>query len=1050
MEQQVLRSWQESDVFRACIEARATAPVFTFYEGPPTANGTPGIHHVLGRTLKDAVCRHRTMKGFRVDRKAGWDTHGLPVEIEVEKQLGLADRAAIETYGIGAFNRACRQSVLRYKQDWDRLTRRIGYWVDLEAPYITFENRYIESVWWIIRQLHERGLLYKGHKIQWYSPGSGTVLSSHEVSLGYREVEDPGAFVRFALRSQPDVSLLAWTTTPWTLTANAALAVGADIDYVRVRPRTAAAAAGELILAAARLEVLEEDYEVVAQLRGQALLGERYRPLFPPAGEEEASTAACWQVLAGDFVSTEEGTGVVHIAPAFGEDDYAVGREAGLPLLLPVDADGRFTDAAPLVAGQWFKDADKIILRDLRQRGLLHKLEPYRHNYPFDWRRDTPLMSYPVESWFIRTTALRERLVALNDTIHWHPRTIGSGRFGNWLQHNVDWALSRRRYWGTPLPVWVSDAPGSEHFEVIGSIAELRRKCGDTLPADGALDLHRPLVDELSWPAPDGGRMRRVSDVIDVWFDSGAMPFAQWHYPFEHERTFRRSFPADFIAEGIDQTRGWFYTLHVIAAAVMEAPAFRNVVVNGLVLDDKGEKMSKSRGNVVDPFAVVERHGADVVRWYLSSNSAPWEDMRFREQGLVETRRKFFGTLENVYAFLASYANIDGFDAWQPALPPARRSELDRWIGSRVHSTIGEVDAALLRFDTCHAARSMETLVEELSNWYIRRSRPRFWRARHGDGGSDDTDKQAAYQTTAESLFALARMLAPIAPFFGEWLYQRLNEATQCHDEVSVHLAAFPVAEPAAIDAALERSMALARRIVSSALLLRNRCRINVRQPLARLLLALDSGTERSEVERVRDLILEEVNVRTLEYLEHADELLQRSLLPNYPVLGPRLGRRMGALRRALADVDGAGVDHYLAQGWLELEVEGERLRLEQGELEVRAQPLGGWEVAQTGGAVVALDTAINPELLASGLARESIHRIQNMRKARAMQLTDRIHIEYHASAALDQAIQAHAEWIRHETLAMELRRAQPPSGQYTDSFTIDDHHLHVAISRAP
>ena len=689
LERDILLWWDEERIFERCVAEREDAPGFSFYEGPPTANGRPGIHHVLSRTIKDLFCRYKTLKGYRVYRKAGWDTHGLPVEIEVEKALGLDGRAQIETYGIAEFNRACRESVNKYKTDWDELTRRIGYWVDLENPYVTYHTSYIESIWWLVKRIHERGLLYKGHKIQWYSPGSGTVLSSHEVSLGYKEVTDPSVYVRFKLVDEPGCSLLAWTTTPWTLISNVALAVGPDIRYARVR-----LAGGDetMILAEARLDALKQDYEVLGTMTGGELVGLRYERLFtldevPAAGDP-------WRVVAADYVSTEDGTGIVHIAPAFGAEDYEVGTREGLPLVNPMGPDGRFLDGTPLVEGLWFKDANRVINRDLQARGLLFRQDSYLHNYPHDWRKGTPLMSYPVDSWFIRTTAVRDRLVELNRTINWHPAAIRDGRFGNWLENNVDWALSRKRYWGTPLPIWVSDKPGSTHFEVIGSIEELRSRCPDMLPPTDELDLHRPFVDTLTWPAPDGGTMRRVQDVLDVWFDSGAMPYAQWHYPFENKEEFERSFPADFICEGLDQTRGWFYTLHAIATLVMDNVSFRNCVVNGLILDEKGEKMSKSKGNTVDPFAVVAEHGADVVRWYMMSNSPPWDNMKFAPRGLLETRNKLFSTLENVYRFFSSYANIDGFRHQEETVPGASRMELDQWILSRLNSTIGHVDQA--------------------------------------------------------------------------------------------------------------------------------------------------------------------------------------------------------------------------------------------------------------------------------------------------------------------------------------------------------------------
>jgi len=1048
LELDILADWDRENVFRRCLETRRDGPAFTFYEGPPTANGKPGIHHVLGRTIKDIFCRYRTMKGCRVERKGGWDTHGLPVEIEVEKELGLQGRNQVEEYGIARYNAACRESVLRYKNDWDHLTRRIAYWVDLDDPYITFKNDYIETVWWVVRQLHDKGLLYKGHKIQWYSPGSETVLSSHEVSLGYQEVDDPSVYVRFPLADDESTAFLAWTTTPWTLISNAALAVGPGIDYVKVADPQRDGYF--LILARALLNLLDlESPQVEAEYKGRDLTGMRYRPLFDtPLPEGEYPHVH--HVVAADFVSTDDGTGIVHIAPAFGADDHEVGKQQGLPMINPVCPDGCFNDALEFIAGLWFKDADKKITRDLKQRGLLFKQEQYRHNYPHDWRKGTPLMSYPVESWFVRTTAVKDRLVELNNTIHWHPPYIGSGRFGDWLENNVDWALSRKRYWGTPLPIWVSDKPGSDYFEVIGSLAELREKCGDQLPDDESLDLHRPFVDEWTWPAPDGGTMRRVADVMDVWFDSGAMPYAQWHYPFENERKFEQNFPADFIAEGLDQTRGWFYTLHALAVTVMNSVAYRNVIVNGLVLDEKGEKMSKSKGNTVNPFDAIDQNGADVLRWYMTSNTPPWESLKFSLRGLTETRRKFFSTLENVYAFFASYANIDGFDCSAKRLPVSERMELDRWIMSRLNSTIETVDNAFDQYDSTTAARALETFVDDLSNWYIRRSRRRFWKAKStGRGGIvSDTDKLAAYQTTYECLAAIARLMAPIAPFFSDWLHRALNEVSG-EAAGSVHLAVFPQVEQEVRNAELEQRMDIARRIVGATLLLRNKSRHNVRQPLQRILVVTGKGgVDREVVDRVRDIILDEVNVEAIEYIQDSADVVRYTAKPNFPRLGPRLGKLMGAVGKAVRELDHDAIARFLADGNLTLEVNGESVALVGEDLEVVSEPIGDWLVAQDGNVTVALDTTLTDELLAKGLARESVNRIQNLRKQADLQLTDRIRIQYAASNAVADAIAAHADWICSETLALELEPHPEPAGEALESYDIDDEKLTIAISR--
>ena len=1043
LEQEMLALWEQRRIFRKSVADRAGRKAFTFYEGPPTANGRPGIHHVMARTIKDVFCRYQTMKGFYVERKAGWDTHGLPVEIEVEKALGLAGHEDIERYGIAAYNAKCRESVLRYKEIWDDLTKKMGYWVDLDNPYVTFENKYIETEWWLVKRIFERGLLYEGHKIQWYSPGSGTVLSSHEVSLGYKEAQDPSVYVRFPVRGEENTFFLAWTTTPWTLISNAALAVGSDVDYVKARLRNASGDEEFLILAEERLDALDGDAEIAGRRKGRDLIGTTYDPVFPYFLDEGRKQGA-WRVVEADFVSTEDGTGVVHLAPAFGADDHAVGQKEGLPLFNPVDPAGCFTEDIALVAGMWFKDADKPIARDLRTRGLLYKHETHLHNYPHDWRKGTPLMNYPVASWFVRTTAIKDRMMALNDTIHWQPAAMGTGRFGEWLKNNVDWALSRRRYWGTPLPIWRSDKEGSDYIEVIGSIAELREKCGDQLPErDEDIDLHRPFVDALTWPAPDGGTMRRVPEVIDVWFDSGAMPFAQWHYPFENKEKFERHFPADFIAEGVDQTRGWFYTMHALAAAVMDSVAYENVVVNGLILDERGEKMSKSRGNAVDPFETIARYGADTVRWYMMSNSPPWENIKFSERGLGDTLRKFFGTLENAYAFFATYANIDGFAYAGPRIPVRERLELDRWIVSLLHSTVGQADRAYQAYDPTRAARAVERFVEELSNWYIRRSRRRFWKAADTSG-----DKEAAYQTVYECLMAIAGMMAPIAPFFSDWLYRALLAGASQEGSESVHLAPFPEPVEAERDLDLERRMALARTISSLVLSLRNRSELNVRQPLSRILAVTSEQVPKSDIERVRTIILDEINVRAIEYVPESSGLVRRSARPDFKRLGPRLGKRMKSVNRAVRGLDEAEIARYVREGRIAVEADGEQIELGPGDLEITSEEVTGWLVGQENDVTVALDATLTEDLVAEGQAREIVNRMQNLRKRNGFEVTDRILVEYQAAGPLSDAIRRHGEWIRNETLALELNAVNSPQGDVVDVFRIGEETLHVGVRR--
>ncbi|NNE34821.1 MAG: isoleucine--tRNA ligase [Rhodothermales bacterium] len=1042
LEKETLRWWNEHEIFAKSIGQRGDAPVFSFYEGPPTANGRPGIHHVMSRTIKDIFCRYKTMKGYRVSRKAGWDTHGLPVEIEVEKELGLAGRQEVVEYGIERFNRACRESVLRYTEQWDELTSRMGYWVDLKNPYVTYENEYIESVWWLIKQIHEKGLLYKGHKIQWYSPGSGTVLSSHEVSLGYKEVQDPSVFVRFPIAGEENSFFLAWTTTPWTLISNTALAVGPSITYVRIKVDVDGGGSERLVLAKDRLETIRAEYAIEAEMPGAELVGQRFEPLYDYfVGEVEEGSA--WKVVSADYVSTEDGTGIVHTAPAFGAEDFETAQRENLPLVNPIAGDGRFMEIAALVSGQWFKDADKTIIRDLKSRGLMYRHETFMHNYPHDWRKGTPLMSYPVDSWFVRTTAIKDRLIELNNQINWHPQGIGDGRFGEWLENNVDWALSRRRFWGTPLPIWKSDAEGSEYCEVIGSIDELRMKCGDQLPHNDDLDLHRPYVDQFTWPSPDGGTMRRVEDLIDVWFDSGAMPFAQWHYPFENDESFEESFPADFIAEGVDQTRGWFYTLHAIAALCRDSVAYRNVVVNGLVLDEAGEKMSKTKGNATDPFDVINTYGADVARWYLMSNSPPWENLKFTERGMQDTLRKFFSTLENVYGFFATYANIDGFRFEEELVPISQRPELDRWIISRLNSLISEVDDALHDYNTTRSARAIESFVEALSNWHIRRSRRRFWKS---DG--DPSDKLSAYQTVFECLVSVAKLMSPTAPFFGEWMYQSLNRTTGRHVAESVHLASFPEVRLDAIDADLERRMQIARTICSVVLSLRNKSSINVRQPLSQILVVVGHGLDEQDVHAVEQIVLDEVNVKAIELVSSSSGLVVRSAKPNFQVLGKRLGKLMKGVNQAVRAWDDETIETFQSDGEIVLTIDGAAVPLTSDDIVVTSEGIEGWLVDTEDGVTVALDTKLSPELAREGLAREMVNRIQNLRKQAGFEVTDRIVVTYQATPNMEQAVAAHADWIRNETLALELQEAVRPDGDLVTKFDVYDDDITIGVRR--
>jgi len=1041
LEVETLKWWEENNIFEKSLSTREEGIPFTFYEGPPTANGKPGIHHVMSRTVKDMFCRYKTLKGYRVERKAGWDTHGLPVEIEVEKELGLEGREQVEEYGVAEYNDKCRNSVLKYKDLWDKLTNRMAYWVDLDDPYITFDNDYIESVWWAFKTLFEKGLVYQGYKIQWYSPGSGTVLSSHEVSLGYEEVQDPSIFVKFQLEMAEDVYFLAWTTTPWTIISNMCLAVNPDLDYAKIELSEGDRTEYYIMAKDCIDEVIDHDYEIVEEYKGEDLLGWTYDPVFDYALEEYDKEDA-WEVVPADYVTTEEGTGVVHTAPAFGADDYETGQKNDIPMFNPIDGDGKFTEKVPDFEGEWFKDADKEISRAIKDKHLMYKHETYVHNYPHDWRKGTPLMSYPVESWFIRTTDVKDKMVDYNaKKINWKPPSTGSGRFGTWLENNVDWAVSRQRYWGSPIPLWVSDK-NPEHVEVVGSIEELKKKAG--LPDDAEIDLHRPHIDEITWEGPDGGTMRRIPDLMDVWFDSGSMPFAQWHYPFENKDKFKKNFPADFIAEGVDQTRGWFYTLHALGTMLFDQPAYKNVVSNGLVLDEDGNKMSKSKGNAVEPFEVIQKYGADTVRWYMMSNSSPWENLRFSEHGLQETQRKFFNTFVNTYSFFAMYANIDGFTYSGTPIPVGDRQELDRWVISRLNTTVKLVDEYLDDYEPTKAARAIEDFVEELSNWYVRRNRRRFWK----EGKS--LDKTAAYQTLYECLVDLAKLMSPIAPFTGEWLYQKLNDVTDA-DEESVHISFYPTVEETAIDKQLERRMELARQISSMVLSLRNKLELNVRQPLARIILPIDNEDDRQAIESVKDIILDEVNIKAIEFVDDDSGIVHKSAKPNYPKLGSKLGSKMKPVAAKVAELTTEEITEYEETGSIELDL-GEQgiVQLDSGALEIVRTGLEGWSVETEQGLSVALDTELTDELINEGLAREFVNRIQNMRKEADFDVVDRITIGFEGSDKLEQAVASMKDYIKSETLAEDISSKELDVSDFVKSWEIGDEESTISIRRNP
>jgi len=1036
-EVEILNWWAEHDIFKKSLDSRADGIPFTFYEGPPTANGKPGIHHVMARTVKDLFCRYKTLKGFRVNRKAGWDTHGLPVEIEVEKELGLEGRSQVKEYGMAEYNAKCRESVLKYKHLWDDLTNRMGYWVDLENPYVTFENDYIESVWWAFKQLYEKNLVYKGYKIQWYSPGSGTVLSSHEVSLGYKETQDPSIYVKFPLEADQNVYFLAWTTTPWTIISNMALAVNPELEYVKIKVQEDGNEE-YLILAKDCLEdAIDQDYEIVDSYKGSDLKGWVYTPVFDYALKDFDKDEA-WRVVEADYVTTEDGTGVVHTAPAFGADDYATGQKWDIPMFNPVDEEGRFTEKAVDFEGQWFKDADKDISRAIKEKGLMYKHETYLHNYPFDWRKGTPLMSYPVESWFIKTTDVKKKMVEYNKDINWKPESTGTGRFGTWLENNVDWAVSRQRYWGTPLPIWMS-TKDPDYIECIGSVEELRKKAG--LSDDVDIDLHRPYIDDLTWDAPDGGTMKRVPDLMDVWFDSGSMPWAQWHYPFENKEKFKENFPADFIAEGVDQTRGWFYTLHALGTMLFDKPAYKNVVSNGLVLDENGEKMSKSKGNAVEPFEMLQTYGADTVRWYMMSNSSPWENLKFSEEGLKETQRKFFNTIVNTYSFFAMYANIDGFTYSGSQLPKTERTEMDRWIISRLNSMVKQVDEHLDEYEPTRTARDIEQFVEELSNWYVRRSRRRFWK----EGKS--INKTAAYQTLYECLVSLAKIISPIAPFMGEWLFSKLNQVT-AKDEMSVHLSFYPTVEETAIDKQLELRMDVARTVSTVVLRMRNQIDINVRQPLSRIIIPMDEEN-RAIVEAVKDIILDEVNVKDIQFVDDDSGIVDKSAKPNFPKLGKRLGSKMKAVAAKVRDMTNEEINDFETKGSVTLSIDDDTdVLISSDELEIQRTGLEGWSVETQDGITVALDTEITDELLREGITREFMNRVQNMRKEADYDVTDRIKIGYNGSEILETAIKERLETIKTETLAESIQSETLDEPDFIKSWDIEGEECEISIQR--
>ncbi len=1028
LELEILRYWKENGIFGKSISGREGKRGFTFYEGPPTANGRPGIHHVMSRTLKDLICRYKTMRGYQVHRKAGWDTHGLPVEIEVEKSLGFKHKDDIVKYGVAKFNEECKKSVWKYKAEWEELTERMGYWVDLSHPYITFENNYIESIWWALKQYFDKGLIYKGYKIQPYCPRCETPLSSHEVSLGYEDVKDPSVYVKMKLKGEENTFFLVWTTTPWTLISNVALAVHPEVEYVKVSHK------GEfLILAEARLGVLEGEYEIVGRYKGRELAGKEYERLFSYHPVE----AKAFYVVEAGYVTTADGSGIVHMAPAYGEDDYQTSKKFGLPTIHPVNKSGEFGAEVTEFSGKFVKDADPLIIQNLKTRHLLYRKEMITHSYPHCWRCRTPLLYYARDSWYIATTKYAKRMVELNATINWYPPEVGEGRFGNWLEENKDWSLSRDRFWGTPLPIWVCEKCGAQ--KCVGSLEEYRK--GDHVPEP--VDLHKPFVDGVTFVCACGGEMRRTPELIDVWFDSGAMQFAQWHYPFENVEVFNARHPADYICEGIDQTRGWFYSLHSISTFLFDKPAFRNLIVNELILDNKGQKMSKSKGNSVDPFAVIGRYGADTTRWYLVATSPPWRSTLFDEAGLGEVQRKFLGTLLNTYAFFTLYANIDGFTFSQAGVPVEKRPEIDRWVIVALNTLVREYTGAMDGYDVTKAARAVSDFtIDQLSNWYVRRNRRRFWKNEAGG------DKESAYQTLYECLLTISKLAAPFAPFLAEELYRNLNTISKKDAPESVHLALIPEVSEALADRPLEARMAKAQNIVSLVRALRNKSNLKVRQPLRRIILPVAGEADRAEISKMAEVILEEVNVKHLEYVTDESGIVHKSAKPNFKALGPKHGKSVQGVANAIKQFTSADIRKLEEKGETTVVVDGQDVTIAKEDVEILREDLKGWVVESENGLTVALDVELTPELLDEGFAREFVNRVQNMRKDAGYEVTDRIRIFASGAEALNRIVRQQASYIKNETLALEILESGSVPNGYAAEWDINGEQCTITIER--
>lgn len=1122
---QVLEKWNANNTFSQSLELRADSPTFVFYEGPPSANGMPGIHHVLSRTIKDIFCRFKTMQGFRVDRKAGWDTHGLPVELSVEKSLGITKEDIGKKISVEEYNAACRKDVMKYTKEWEELTRRMGYWVDMSKPYITYDNKYIETLWYLLKEMYNKNFLYKGYTIQPYSPAAGTGLSSHELNQPgcYRDVKDRTAVAMFRLKNLPPKShlgnlegfkgqiyILAWTTTPWTLPSNTALCVGANITYNLVKTTNPYNADETYVLILAKDRVSAyfgekkiENYEIVGEVLGKDLVDVAYEQLFsfvkPLNFAVQNEKANAFRVISGDFVTTEDGTGIVHIAPTFGADDDRVAKQNGIvPMLLldkngkqvpMVDLTGKFykiddldndfvktninTELYEKFAGKFVKDAyytslpekhlslDDELCISLKEQALLFKSEKHTHNYPHCWRTDKPILYYPLDSWFIKSTASREAMMELNNTINWKPQSTGTGRFGKWLENLNDWNLSRSRYWGTPLPIWRSE-DGSEEI-CIGSIAELIAEIEKSIAAGFMtenpfknfvvgdfseenyavknLDLHRPYVDNIILVSPTGKAMKRETDLIDVWFDSGAMPYAQVHYPFENKEIIDNGsvFPANFISEGVDQTRGWFFTLHAISTMIKGSVAFKNVISNGLVLDKNGNKMSKRLGNAVDPFETIEKYGSDPLRWYMITNASPWENLKYDNEGIEELKRKFFGTLYNTYSFFALYANLDNFDPNAPQVPFNERPELDRWILSLLNTLIQEVTAQYENYDPTKAGRAIQEFVmDNVSNWYVRLSRKRFWK------GELNADKLSAYQTLHTCLKTVAQLMSPIAPFYAEQLYADITKTTQ-----SVHLEYFPKANSTLIDKKLETQMHLAQTISSMVLALRRKVAIKVRQPLQKIIIPIVNDEFAEDVQKISDIVKSEVNVKEIELLSDASEVLVKKVKANFKALGPRYGKIMKQIAAHLSEMENATIAAFEKNGSYSFTIEGTPVEVSLADVEIISEDIPGWQVANEGNITVAIDITITPELLHEGIAREFVNRIQNLRKESGFEVTDTIDLQICKHNFVNEAVEKYKTYIASETLCTNVTLVEQITAEHKKTIEIEEVELEIGIKKS-